>query len=409
MARITIVTAGHPSTCPRMVKAADALAEAGHAVRVVCARFLAWASEADRDLLARRRWRVRVVNHDRHSARWRSRLVSARRQAALALVSAAGARPAPWGAVTRAFTYAHPELVKAALEEPADLFYGGTSGALAAVAAAARHARRPYGLDLEDLHTAESDAADAPRQHALAARVLSRVLPNAAFVTTSAPLIADAYTAAFGVRPVVIHNTFPLPAAPPPLSAGLPIRLYWFSQTVGPRRGLEEAIRAAGLAGVDAVLTVRGLAAPAVARDLRQLVAEVAPRLRLEVAPPIPPDYLAEDARKHHIGICGETSPVQNRQRCLTNKLFTYLQAGLAVALAATPAHVRFAAGLGPGACVYPADDPARLAAWLAALARDPEQLAAARRAAWQAAARRWHWEHPEERGRLVQVVEAAL
>src|SRR5206468_8520292 len=47
MARICIVTAGHLSTCPRMLKAADALAAAGHRVRVVSARYIDWAVAAD--------------------------------------------------------------------------------------------------------------------------------------------------------------------------------------------------------------------------------------------------------------------------------------------------------------------------------------------------------------------------
>ena len=46
--RICVITSGHLATCPRMVKAADALAEAGHAVRIVSAQFLDWAAEADR-------------------------------------------------------------------------------------------------------------------------------------------------------------------------------------------------------------------------------------------------------------------------------------------------------------------------------------------------------------------------
>jgi transketolase len=54
MARICIVTAGHLSTCPRMLKAADALAEAGYRVRVVSVRHTQWATEADRDVRRRR-------------------------------------------------------------------------------------------------------------------------------------------------------------------------------------------------------------------------------------------------------------------------------------------------------------------------------------------------------------------
>ena len=47
MATVCLVTTGHPSTNPRLVKEADALAEAGYDVRVVATKFWQWASEAD--------------------------------------------------------------------------------------------------------------------------------------------------------------------------------------------------------------------------------------------------------------------------------------------------------------------------------------------------------------------------
>jgi hypothetical protein len=52
--RICVITSGHLATCPRMVRAADALAEAGHTVRIVSTQFLDWAAEADREI--RGRW-----------------------------------------------------------------------------------------------------------------------------------------------------------------------------------------------------------------------------------------------------------------------------------------------------------------------------------------------------------------
>jgi len=59
--RITVITARHLSTCPRMLKAADALAEEGH---VVSTRATPWASDADAAVLKRRRdrWQWSVVD-----------------------------------------------------------------------------------------------------------------------------------------------------------------------------------------------------------------------------------------------------------------------------------------------------------------------------------------------------------
>ena len=51
--RIGVITSGRLAAGPRMVKAANALAEAGHAVRIVSTQFLDWAAEADRPIASR--------------------------------------------------------------------------------------------------------------------------------------------------------------------------------------------------------------------------------------------------------------------------------------------------------------------------------------------------------------------
>src|SRR5712664_4131585 len=59
--RICLLTPGQPSTNPRLVKEADALAEAGFDVHVVYAHWADWAAETDRELLASRRWKWSCV------------------------------------------------------------------------------------------------------------------------------------------------------------------------------------------------------------------------------------------------------------------------------------------------------------------------------------------------------------
>ena len=73
--RVTVVTSGHLSTCPRMLKAADALAEAGYAVHVVATRHEPWATAADLDVRSRREWPITIVNYcrgERGSTYWRT-------------------------------------------------------------------------------------------------------------------------------------------------------------------------------------------------------------------------------------------------------------------------------------------------------------------------------------------------
>jgi hypothetical protein len=79
------------------------------------------------------------------------------------------------------------------------------------------------------------------------------------------------------------------------------------------------------------------------------------------------------------------------------------------VLLSATPAQALLGQDLGAAAIVYAPGDIAGLAERLACLARDARLRVQARQAARSAAVRRWHWEHPEDRGALVETVRAAL
>ena len=412
--RVAIVTAGHLSTCPRMLKAADALAAAGYRVRVVSVQHTEWATAADEDVRRVRRdaWPWTVVSYDRRRARPVYLRSGVRARATQAMVGAVGPRRSALSLAARAHSRAHPELVRAILAEDADLIYGGTTGALAAVAEAGRRRGTPYALDLEDFHSAEGpDDPGGRRADALAERIERAVLPGAAFLTAASPAIAAAYVDKYGVHPIPIHNVFPLPARAPDLcpSPGEGLRLYWFSQTIGPGRGLEDAVSAMGVGSVPGELHLRGRAVPDYLERLTRLAEEAAPRLKIVHHEPAPPDAMVALCAGYDVGLTLERGAVVNRALCLNNKALIYLLGGLAVAISDTPGQRPFATTLGEGAVLYQPGDVRALAAALARWAGDKSLLARAKARAWDAGCRRWHWEHPEERGVLLRTVGAAL
>jgi glycosyltransferase involved in cell wall biosynthesis len=414
MPRVCVVTAGQLSTCPRMLKAADALAEAGYRVRLVSARHTEWADLCDRDARGRRTtaWDWTAVDHRRESAPLRYAWSGARRRGAGILARLLGPRRVPLAAAIRAYSREHSGLVAAALGAPADLFYGGTTGALAAVAEAARRAGVPFGLDLEDFHPAEHAGGPAgDLAHALADRILRDILPRARFLTASSEAIAAAYAERYGVRARVVHNTFALPLDPPSLepSPGEGLLLYWFSQTIGPRRGLEDVVRAMGRTSVPGELHLRGRADAEYLALLERLAESQAPLLKLVIHPPAPPDAMAALCAGYDVGLSVESPHVLNRELCAPNKPYTYLLAGLAVVLTDTAGQRPLAADLGEAAFSYRPGDVEALAKGLRRWAEDKQSLAAAKAAAWRAAGRRWHWEHPAERGALLAAVVGAL
>jgi glycosyltransferase involved in cell wall biosynthesis len=403
--KIAVVTAGHLATCPRMLKAADALVDEGYPVEVISTRSTDWAAEGDRDIERRRadrprHWQANVIDYSRKSGRGTYLRTGVRRRVARLLADRV---PNPgFGLAARAFARVHDEIVARALASDADFFYGGTTGAIAAVFEAATRSRRPYALDLEDFFTGEPP--DGSLDQRLAERIEREILPEARFLTASNEAIAEAYRVKYGVRPVTVHNTFTLPDEPPELGSRRegPLRLYWFSQTIGPGRGLEEAVVACGLAGGEIELHLRGATAPDFEEVLSSLVRDRAPRLALALRPPGSPDEMTRLSRDCDAGLSLEQPVSANRLLCLTNKALTYLLSGLALVFTDTPGHRLLIEDLDGDAVVVPTRDSSALASGLDRLARDRGFLDRCRRRSWEAARRRWHWEHPEERGRLV-------
>jgi glycosyltransferase involved in cell wall biosynthesis len=409
-ARICVVTAGHLSTCPRMLKAADALHGAGYRVRVVSANHTAWATAADRRVKASRGWSWTVVDYARDTAAVARLATGMRFKAANSVAAAIGLWDAPTGLVVRAYSRAHDEIVRAIAAEPADFVYGGTTGALAAVGEAAAAIGVPYGVDLEDFHSGEQSDADGESVHVLARRIERAAIDGARLVTASSPMISETYRRQYGVRPLTIHNTFSIDVPPDEgdLHEG-PIRLYWFSQTIGPGRGLEDVIRAASRLGEAAELHLRGRLDAAYSAVLRDVQRDEPAALTLVHHDPAPPDDMVRLAQGYDVGLSCEEPSVFNRRVCLTNKIFTYLAAGVPVVMSRTPAQAALADDLGSAAATYECGDVEGLASALRHCAADPERRRLARGAARAAAERRWHWQHPADRGALLTGIARAI
>ncbi len=196
--RVALVTAGHLSTCPRMLKAADALAGEGYEVIVVSTSSTAWAEDADFDVLARRlgRFRSETIDYSRGNRPGLYLKSGLRRRIARAIASRA--KDVSYRLATRAFTRVHEELTLAALGTWADFYYGGTTGGIAAAFEAASQSGQPYALDLEDFFSGEPPEGSLDAR--LAERIEREILPGARFLTASSGPIAEAYTKKYRVE-----------------------------------------------------------------------------------------------------------------------------------------------------------------------------------------------------------------
>jgi glycosyltransferase involved in cell wall biosynthesis len=143
---------------------------------------------------------------------------------------------------------------------------------------------------------------------------------------------------------------------------------------------------------------LRGEPLPSYEPTLRALASSLDIADRVHLLPPAPPGELVALAQRHDIGLALEEPISRNREVCVTNKLFTYMLAGLAVAATDTAGQRGILAGRPDVGFLYRSGDVEGLADGLRRLLEVPGALARARGAAWRAAVERYCWEIERER-----------
>jgi glycosyltransferase involved in cell wall biosynthesis len=396
---------------PRVVKEADALTGAGYHVSVVATNFSKSAREADA-AFDDRPWRVVAAPPFGPDSSWPIRVRElVRRHGARFLIRRLGVN---YPFVMRAAWHSSvPDLVSAAKRVKAELYIAHLVSALPAAGIAARLQRALYAFDAEDFHL--GDVPDVPSyelERWITRSIEARYLPGCAYITAASPGIAEAYERAYGIaRPTTVLNVFPLADAPKTSThKGLAQpgpSIYWFSQTIGPHRGLECAVRAIGRARSRPHLYLRGTPARDFLNHLRLLASEAGAADRLHVLAPAPPPEMARLAAPYDLGLAGELGHTPNRRIALTNKLFTYLLAGLPIVASTIPAHICFAAATSNVVWLYEIDNAEELAARLDKLFENPSILAAARQSAFALGQTRYNWDM--EKAVFLNRVAAAL
>ncbi|MEK6788318.1 MAG: hypothetical protein AABY68_05145 [Pseudomonadota bacterium] len=401
--RICLVTPGHLSTNPRLVKEADALSAAGFEVTVVASRFIAWADAADREFEIRP-WRVVKTVFGPLAGRPKH-IGQALRQKCFAFWF----RLTGYGAEL-AYHPVIPALTRKACAVPADLYIAHNLAALPAAYRAARRHNAKLAFDAEDFHRGvmHEDGQNALlKQHI--SLLESRYIHQCHYLTAASPGIARAYMEALHIpKPEVILNVFPLADAPlMPSRVEIPPSLYWFSQTLGADRGLESALKAIAVSLTRPRLVLRGQVTEAYRNTLLKLAADLGVAHLLSFQPPAAPSEMMRLAAEHSAGLASEQSDTFNHDICLSNKIFTYLLAGLPVLATRTSAQVELAADCTGAIHLYEQDDIEQLAAHIDHLIGNPQRLAEAREVAWRLGRECYNWE--QEQQKLLTLVQSAL
>lgn len=405
-ARICLVSPGHVASNPRLVKEANALNDAGYQVRVVVGDYMAEVRLLDETILSKVSWswvKVKLGTKLTYTLRKIRQKVAQR-------IAATG-----WIPTLSVAMWAHhllsEKLGDVAAAETADIYIAHCLAALPAAAYAAKKHKAKLGFDAEDFHIGELiDSPENQTEIRIRDRLERTLLPHCHHLTAASPKIAKAYEKRYGVKMQSVLNVFPLAEAPSqyPLANKNPIpSLYWFSQTIGAGRGLEAIVRAMGKMQREVVLKLRGIPAVGYQQQLQNLAQEVGVAEQIYFLPSAPPEEMVKLAAKHDLGLSLELTQPSNRAICLTNKIFTYLLAGLPVVMSHTPAQEDFARQLGEAAILIDLNNDGAIANILDDLLSDPNQLSSTRDRAWQLGQEVYNWDL--EKKRFLTLVEECL
>ena len=403
---VAILTGNHLCHNPRVIKEAAALANAGFETVVLGAWSDATLKQRDQDLMRSLPFSfVPVV--DTTDDRWACAGTRLRGKIA-ALVHRFAGVESRWqlGSACAA-------LSRAALRRNADLYIAHSEAALVAAAELLRRGRR-VGVDLEDWFSQDL-LAEARRSRAVGLLdALERtLLTQGRHATCPSHAMSEALATAYGcTRPAVVYNAFPW--ADRKMIDGLvkdrPDRrgpsIHWFSQTLGPGRGLEDLFSALPLLRNDVEIHLRGNPVGGFESWFRARAPESV-RERIVVHGLVPSTELLSRIAEHDIGFAGETSSIRSRDLTATNKILQYLLAGLAVVASDTAGQREVAEQASDAVFLYPSGDPTALAHHLDSLLEQPDRLRRAKAAALHAAERTFCWERQERA--LLDAIARAL
>jgi glycosyltransferase involved in cell wall biosynthesis len=394
---ICIVGLGSISQNPRLVKEADALAAAGHEVVVLFLQHFEWARAMDRQILERAKWRAEIVDVSLSVAgrlrRWTSGLQ-------LSLFRRLCRWTMRFPIAELAYSRYFLVLLRRAIRHRSDLYIGHYTGSLPVVAWAARFTGAKLAFDFEDFHRDETYPAELESlSNRLIVSLEDRYLPAASFITAASWGIADEVARTTGLRvPQTLLNVFPwsdrakLPA-PSPLSSSAVLSLYWFSQIVSLDRGLQDVIGAMALMRERAELHIRGDDSDGSIERLRRLAEERGVHKNLHFHSVVPPAELLACASVHDVGLCLEVPASTNRDVCISNKIFVYMLAGLAIVASRTRGQSDVLNAAPEIGFLYDPGNITELARILDRYATDRALLARIKAAALAAARDRWNWE----------------
>ena len=320
--KIVIFTQSPLSKAPRVVKEANCLVRNGYNVIVYSLWYDKEVLTQDNSLIDHRiihKSGANLINKNSKSL-----LLRIERRIHRALVRHLGFQ------TKKSLGYNYKKYLEKLEKEKANLYIGHEEMSLALAKDLISEGFK-VAFDFEDFHSQDLLQKDRVYRPIKLLSILENfVMNNASFcVTTSDALarhLAKEYNAA---QPVTVYNSFHCFNRDEPRIISQKLNsLVWISQVIGPGRGLELLVKAISLSKLNYKLTLIGK------KDLdfcETIFNSLPKNLKLKFSDYIPPDRIALELEKFDVGIAFEEKKPISRDLTITNKVFHYLNSGLAI------------------------------------------------------------------------------
>ena len=337
MAKILILVNGHLCNLPRTQKEAEILANAGHNVTVAGCWSDPELVQRDKLILSEKKWKFIPVVDIQPSNKWQSLIIRGRTRIAKELFKKLGIfSPELLG-------YGVKKLLKFAQAFCADITIVHCEAALWVGDKLLDEGFR-VGVDFEDWYSEDLlPEARKLRPISKLKDLEKRLLRDCKYCLTTSHVMAQALSQYYEAPiPEVIYNAFPFQERKNIDNKNIDRRnlelpsLHWFSQTIGKGRGLETLFQALSYIENPLEIHLRGNCSDESKTWINTLVPTEWKDL-VFIHPTVPNANLLSRIAEHDIGLALETGFCLSRKYTITNKMFQYLQGGLAIVATNTP------------------------------------------------------------------------
>ena len=397
MAKILILIGAHICTAPRPQKEAEALANAGHDVTVAGLWSDSELVGRDRLFMKDKKWQFEPIIDFQPQRRINNFWVRLRSRIAQEKFKRFSIfSPDLLGYGTKA-------MLKYAQKVKADLTIVHSEGGLWVGNQLLEQGFR-VGVDFEDWFSEDLlPEARAIRPINQIKYLENRLINECPYCLTTSKAMAEAMAKAYNSKtPTVIYNTFPWEERSQ-LDGKICDRrnldipsIHWFSQTIGAGRGLEILFQALPHINHPVEIHLRGN----YPESSRQWLEPQIPKEWIDnlfIHPTVPNYELLSRIAEHDIGLALEIPYCLNKEYTISNKLFQYLQAGLAVIATDTKGQSEILSVYPEIGKLIPCNHAIALADAINYLVNNSQNLASTKKAALFVSQEKLKWENQKD------------